>query len=146
MTDALRSFLASGIDLETDKDKPVSNKPTLKISAPQKYILPDMPIKVGNNAAGIKSSEKILICVNVLRPSIDLYRNQREIVYSAAHLAFLYLVQANSEDSIKQLLDKMHSGENFEVAFEDTFEESPPQFEDSLQAILREAAAQGVQL
>jgi hypothetical protein len=78
--------------------------------------------------------------VDLLKPSSALYREQRELVYSAAHLAFLYLVESSGEEAIAGILSRMHAGEGFDEAFRESVGESPSVFEDRLQAILRAAA------
>ena len=77
--------------------------------------------------------------LNPLQPTVALYREQRQLVYSAAHLAFLYLVESNGEESIEALLARMKGGVVFDQAFDEVFGESQHDFEDRLLAILRAA-------
>jgi hypothetical protein len=77
--------------------------------------------------------------MNLMQPTAALYRDQRQLVYSTAHLAFLYLVESNGEASIETLLARMKSGVIFDKAFDEVFGESQSDFEDRLLAILRAA-------
>lgn len=76
---------------------------------------------------------------NLLRPSQALYRDRRDLAYSAGHWAFRYLHESHGEDAVHDFLDAMHNGLSFDRAFSRVFGESPQLFEDRLHAILREA-------
>jgi hypothetical protein len=76
---------------------------------------------------------------NLLRPAPALYRDRRDLVYSAGHLAFLYLLEAYGDSAVSALLDAMRAGASFDRAFTQAFGEPPLVFEERLHAILREA-------
>lgn len=76
---------------------------------------------------------------NLLRPSLALYREQRDLVYSAAHLTFLYLVESSGEEIVRAILARMREGATFDQSFLQEVGESPQVFEDRLHAIFRAA-------
>jgi hypothetical protein len=77
---------------------------------------------------------------DLFRPSLSLYRHERDLVYSAAHLAFRYLVESAGEDAVRAILGGMRRGAAFDQAFRDAVGESAAVFEDRLAAIIKAAA------
>jgi hypothetical protein len=55
---------------------------------------------------------------DLLRPTPDLYREQKEAVYGAAHRAFEQLVRTAGEDSIREVLRRVSAGASFAEAFQ----------------------------
>ncbi|HWE25420.1 MAG TPA: hypothetical protein VG496_15890 [Myxococcales bacterium] len=54
---------------------------------------------------------------DLLHPSSELYRTEKEAVYSAAHHAFERLVALNGDRAIRAILRGLRSGARFEEAF-----------------------------
>jgi hypothetical protein len=54
---------------------------------------------------------------DLLRPDAELYRDEKEAVYGAAHRAFDLLVRVAGEESIRELLRRVSIGNSFADAF-----------------------------
>jgi len=54
---------------------------------------------------------------DLLRPDAQLYRDEKEAVYGAAHRAFDLLVRVAGDDSIRELLRRVSGGASFAEAF-----------------------------
>ena len=54
---------------------------------------------------------------DLLHPSPELYRTEREAVYAAAHRAFELLVELHGDQAVRDVLRDVHSGARFEDAF-----------------------------
>ena len=55
--------------------------------------------------------------VELLRPSPETYRTEKEAVYGAAHRAFELLLQASGERGVRDLLHYASEGRSFETSF-----------------------------
>lgn len=55
---------------------------------------------------------------DVLHPSAELYRTEREAVYAAAHRAFELLVATAGEEAVRETMRRVRSGARFADAFE----------------------------
>jgi hypothetical protein len=71
-----------------------------------------------------------------LEEAETIYRDQPELVYAAAHWAFVYLWQLSSEAKLRELLAAMKGGAAFPVAFHQTFTMSLADFERAFAADL----------
>ena len=69
MTVVLRSFRASCSERDDANVRLAIASIELRITAPTKYIVPDIPLRVGKIDVGINTNENTNICANVLRPS-----------------------------------------------------------------------------
>jgi hypothetical protein len=58
----------------------------------------------------------------------DLYREDSNLIYGAAHHAFAFLVKRYGEDAIRALLGEMREGKDFPEAFESAIGLSPDAF------------------
>jgi hypothetical protein len=81
------------------------------------------------------------------RPKLDpleeaeaLYRDQPELVYSAAHWAFVYLWRRFGEAKVRELLGAMKGGAAFPVAFHRALGVSLADFETAFDADISSAA------
>ena len=54
---------------------------------------------------------------DLLHPSPELYRTEREAVYAAAHRAFELLVELHGDEAVRDVLRGVRSGARFEDAF-----------------------------
>ncbi|HYV67615.1 MAG TPA: hypothetical protein VE964_15320 [Myxococcales bacterium] len=54
---------------------------------------------------------------DLLRPTAELYRTEKEAVYAAAHRAFELLVVLRGDQSIREVLNRAGSGARFDDAF-----------------------------
>ncbi len=55
--------------------------------------------------------------VDLLRPSPEIYRTEKEAVYGAAHRAFELLLQTSGESGVRDILTYAGEGRSFEEAF-----------------------------
>jgi hypothetical protein len=54
---------------------------------------------------------------NVLNPSAEIYRTQKDAVYGAAHRAFELLLEVAGDEAVRDLMRRMRSGSRFDAAF-----------------------------
>ena len=66
---------------------------------------------------------------DLLHPSSELYRTEKEAVYAAAHRAFELLVALRGDQSIREVLRGVRSGARFEDAFATATGKPLPEFE-----------------
>jgi len=66
---------------------------------------------------------------DLLRPDAQLYRDEKEAVYGAAHHAFDLLVRVAGDESIRELLRRVSGGANFAEAFRGATGHPLPDFE-----------------
>jgi hypothetical protein len=55
--------------------------------------------------------------VDLLNPSPELYRTEKDAVYGAAHRAFELLLNVAGDEAIRDLMRRMRSGSRFDAAF-----------------------------
>jgi len=68
---------------------------------------------------------------NLLRPPADLYRDQKDAVYGAAHRAFELLLRTSGDDAIRDLLRRAGAGASFADAFRAATGHGLTEFEDA---------------
>jgi hypothetical protein len=66
---------------------------------------------------------------DLLRPDAQLYRDEKEAVYGAAHRAFDLLVRVAGEEAIRELLRRVSGGSSFADAFQGTTGHGLAEFE-----------------
>ena len=66
---------------------------------------------------------------DVLHPSNELYRTEKEAVYGAAHRAFDLLLKLHGDEKVRALLHGVSAGANFTDAFHATMGETLQEFE-----------------
>ena len=67
----------------------------------------------------------------------DLYKTESDMVYSAAHHAFTYLVQQHGEQAVRALLHAMLPGPKFSEAFAQTIGMRPDDFSSQFKSYAR---------
>jgi len=67
---------------------------------------------------------------DVLNPSAELYRTEKDAVYGAAHRAFDLLVRLHGDEKVRAVLHGMSAGANFADAFRAGTGESLGEFEE----------------
>jgi hypothetical protein len=55
--------------------------------------------------------------VDVLNPSPEVYRTEKDAVYGAAHRAFELLLRVTGDEGVRNLMGRMRSGSRFDAAF-----------------------------
>ena len=66
---------------------------------------------------------------DVLHPSNELYRTEKEAVYGAAHRAFDLLIRLHGDEKVRELLRGVSGGANFADAFQASIGEPLGEFE-----------------
>ena len=66
---------------------------------------------------------------DLLRPAAELYRTEKDAVYSAAHRAFELLLRLTGENGVRELLRRVSTGAAFPDAFRSSTGHSLTDFE-----------------
>jgi hypothetical protein len=66
---------------------------------------------------------------DLLRPAPELYRTEKDAVYSAAHRAFDLLLHISGEDAVREMLRRVSAGSGFAEAFESSTGHNLAEFE-----------------